>query len=508
MGHRWRCAYAAGAALAPLHYRHLSQLKCFDRDWDKRHPPDGVACQGNSRVMILIRHGQYENKGGPGYGQLTALGREQARQAGRHLVARAREDPKFKKALLRMTSSALDRAVETADLIEAELRAEIAWVDVEQSSLPGSMPVREAAVRGEGEVEYVAEPEAPVVVEDPKNWLQPRVEVCRGSRLRVLGGTPGAATLAAALAGPSARVAVHQELRPARLPPASRFGEWECSGCGKERPGGDIHWSDDAENNGLGFCSACRAAGPRHRKLREGDTLARVTKGSEESPFRMPNDPNLNEADVDSCSVLMPDDPLFEDYGVVNAAILRDHAQVEAAFYRHFHRSLDHNRLSREARADVVVVTFTDSGGKQSERRLSKDEFSALEIATDGSCAWIWDEKVKHRTQGAFAIETIGDTSVKGMAAEEIRDVFERLCVMPRPGSQVEILVCHQNIIRYFFLRAMQFDTRAWLNLGGSNCTMTQLRITRRGDVICDFMFDHGSQMPVSHYTFNKHPDV
>merc|ERR1712151_1067283 len=80
------------------------------------------------------------------------------------------------------------------------------------------------------------------------------------------------------------RVAVYQELRPARLPVASRFGEWECSGCGKERPSGDIHWSDDAENNGLGFCSACAAAGPKHRKLKEGDTLSRVTKGSEESP--------------------------------------------------------------------------------------------------------------------------------------------------------------------------------------------------------------------------------
>merc|ERR1712217_911352 len=77
-----------------------------------------------------------------------------------------------------------------------------------------------------------------------------------------------------------------------------------------------------------------------------------------------------------------------------------------------------------------------------------------------------------------------------------------------RPKKQLEIFVVHGNVIRYTFLRLLQFDTTAWLNLGGSNCTMTQLRITRRGEVICDFFGDHGSKMPVSHYTFNKQPDI
>ena len=62
--------------------------------------------------------------------------------------------------------------------------------------------------------------------------------------------------------------------------------------------------------------------------LKPGDKCSRVTEGVPQSPLRGPHDPNLNEADVDTCSVVQPGDPLYADYGQVNAEILRDHAQV------------------------------------------------------------------------------------------------------------------------------------------------------------------------------------
>merc|ERR1712187_887649 len=82
------------------------------------------------------------------------------------------------------------------------------------------------------------------------------------------------------------------------------------------------------------------------------------------------------------------------------------------------------------------------------------------------------------------------------------------VAVAKRPGKQVEIFVAHGNVIRYTFLKAMNFDTRSWLNLGGSNCSMTQLRINNRGEVICDFFADHGSRLPIGLYTYNMSPDV
>lgn len=472
-----------------------------------------MACQGNTKVIIMIRHGQYENKGGPGYGRLTAKGREQATMAGKHLVARLRADPSLKRGLRSITSSAMDRAIETADLIEREIAEEVAWVDIDRAALPADLAVRFVSASA-GDAEFVVVPGtavAPIVVENPKNILQSRIEVQPGARLRI--SSPAAAdasveTLGAALAGQS-QVAVHHPLQPKLRPPVSIFGERDCSGCKKTCPEGDIHWSDDAEKSGVGFCDVCFAAGPKHKRLRPDDTLSRVTRGVPTPALRRPNDSNLNEADVDIASVLAPDDPLFPDFGVMNAQILQDHAQVEAAFRTHLHRCVNHKALGRNERKDALAISFVSSDSQEeSIRHLTRKEFGSLELQEDGSCPWIWDKKVSEKVPGPFAIRRIGDEEVAGRTAADLRAIVAKAKLPPAAEKEVEVIVAHQNIIRYLFLRGMQFDTTMWLNLGGSNCTMTQLRINRRGDVICDFFADHGSMLPVSHYTFNNHPDV
>lgn len=111
----------------------------------------------------------------------------------------------------------------------------------------------------------------PVVVADSKNLLQPCVEIALGSLVRVApalaaSATPQAvgSTCLVSELGEVARMAVHWPLAPVtRLD--TRFAEWKCSGCRVLRPVGDVHWSNDAETNGLGFCA--------HKKLKEGDTL-------------------------------------------------------------------------------------------------------------------------------------------------------------------------------------------------------------------------------------------
>jgi hypothetical protein len=269
--------------------------------------------------------------------------------------------------------------------------------------------------------------------------------------------------------------------------------------------------SDDAETNGLGFCDACKAAGPSHKKLKPGDTCARSTQGVPRDPFRAPNDKNLNEADVDTCSVLMKGDSLYRHYGELNAQILKDNAVVSAAFYTHMHRVVDHKTIKRPKRADTLRLTFVSGKGEKHERHWTAEEFKKLDLGQAGECSWIWDDNVKERVDGPFTLQSVGDVSVAGKPAAEIGELVRKRgkeIAKERPGRQVEILVIHGNVIRYMFLKAMQFDTTWWLNFGGSNCAMTQLRLTRKGDVICDFFGDHGSMTPVSHYTYNKSPDV
>lgn len=69
---------------------------------------------------------------------------------------------------------------------------------------------------------------------------------------------------------------------------------------------------------------------------------------------------------------------------------------------------------------------------------------------------------------------SIAGDDVSSMPANEVRALVAKkgtYIAQERPGKQVEIFVVHQNVIRYFFLKLLQFDTTAWLNFGGSNCT-------------------------------------
>lgn len=474
-----------------------------------------MRCQGNTRIVLFIRHGQYETKGGPGYGRLTDLGREQAKLAGEHLVARMRADPLLKKSMLKLTSSALDRAVETADIIQAELEGELAWVDVRRKDLPDDLPLQFMGNWGEHHLEFsVTSLSTTLRVHDGDNRLQPEVQIKSGSRLRIAkpAMSPEAWSEVVALSELDIEtLAVHQVLQPTKRLD-NRFEEWSCSGCDRESPPGDVHWSDNAEKNGLGFCDACFAAGPAHKRLSPGDTFSRTTEGVLQNSLRQPNDKNLNEADVDTCSVLMPDDSLYKHYGILNAQILKDNASVNAAFRAHMHRNVDHNSLRRADRTDVISLSLVPvSGGEVQCRRWTASEFAQLQLSDSLVCPFILDEEAKVRTDGDFLLQTIGQRDTAGMSAADVLAEVARLdkeIKARRPGKQVEIFVVHQNIIRYLFLRSLQFDTTAWLNFGGSNCTFTQLRITARGDVICDFFGDHGSTLPVSHYTYNSSPDV
>lgn len=50
---------------------------------------------------------------------------------------------------------------------------------------------------------------------------------------------------------------------------------------------------------------------------------------------------------------------------------------------------------------------------------------------------------------------------------------------------EFEIIVCHANVIRYFFCRALQIPPETWLRLCTFNCSLTYLTIRPTGTVSC-----------------------
>jgi len=69
---------------------------------------------------------------------------------------------------------------------------------------------------------------------------------------------------------------------------------------------------------------------------------------------------------------------------------------------------------------------------------------------------------------------------------------------------EYEIIVCHGNVIRYFFCRALQIPPEAWLRLCTFNCSLTYFTIRPSGSVSCRMVGDIG-HLGYDKSTFSMH---
>lgn len=67
---------------------------------------------------------------------------------------------------------------------------------------------------------------------------------------------------------------------------------------------------------------------------------------------------------------------------------------------------------------------------------------------------------------------------------------------------EVEIIVCHGNVIRYFFCRALQLPPEAWLRMSTYNCSLTYVMVKPNGTVSARMMGDIG-HLGYGHSTFS-----
>lgn len=58
--------------------------------------------------------------------------------------------------------------------------------------------------------------------------------------------------------------------------------------------------------------------------------------------------------------------------------------------------------------------------------------------------------------------------------------------------DEFEIIVCHGNVIRYFFCRALQLPPEAWLRMSIFNCSLTYLMVRPSGVVSARMLGDIG----------------
>lgn len=80
--------------------------------------------------------------------------------------------------------------------------------------------------------------------------------------------------------------------------------------------------------------------------------------------------------------------------------------------------------------------------------------------------------------------------------------IFES--VVGDPKHEFEIIVCHANVIRYFFCRALQLPPEIWLRLCTFNCSLTYFTIRPTGTVSCRMLGDIG-HLGYDNSTFSMH---
>eukprot|EP00581_Thalassiosira_minuscula_P008958 CAMPEP_0183707838 /NCGR_PEP_ID=MMETSP0737-20130205/4281_1 /TAXON_ID=385413 /ORGANISM="Thalassiosira miniscula, Strain CCMP1093" /LENGTH=506 /DNA_ID=CAMNT_0025935569 /DNA_START=10 /DNA_END=1530 /DNA_ORIENTATION=- len=151
------------------------------------------------------------------------------------------------------------------------------------------------------------------------------------------------------------------------------------------------------------------------------------------------------------------------------------HPRIEQAFRKYFFR------------ADVPPSLTSGIGTSKSAD--GEDSTKTNVIATTATTNAAEDESNKPKTpeEGTTTTTTTEQTTLK-----------------PHPQHEFEIIVCHANVIRYFFCRALQLPPEAWLRLCTFNCSLTYFTIRPTGTVSCRMLGDIG-HLPYDKCTFSMH---
>jgi serine/threonine-protein phosphatase PGAM5 len=89
---------------------------------------------------------------------------------------------------------------------------------------------------------------------------------------------------------------------------------------------------------------------------------------------------------------------------------------------------------------------------------------------------------------------------------DRIESAFQKYMYRGPEGDEseheFEIIVCHGNVIRYFFTRALQIPPEAWLRMSTFNCSLTYILIKPNGNCSARMMGDIG-HLGLAHSTFS-----
>jgi serine/threonine-protein phosphatase PGAM5 len=76
------------------------------------------------------------------------------------------------------------------------------------------------------------------------------------------------------------------------------------------------------------------------------------------------------------------------------------------------------------------------------------------------------------------------DPDESAKCATQLDKAFNRYFIPASGAVRRDLLVCHGNVIRYFVMKALGVDTKAWLAMDIAQTSLTIIRIRRDGSII------------------------
>ena len=103
-----------------------------------------------------------------------------------------------------------------------------------------------------------------------------------------------------------------------------------------------------------------------------------------------------------------------------------------------------------------------------------------------------WREDVMAETKSSEVAECVNN----------LEQAFQKYFTpSPDEKDRNDIIVCHGNLIRYFVTKVLKVDTKSWLQMSISNCSLTIIRVLPNGNMKLDAFSDYG-HIPENMRTF------
>jgi len=80
--------------------------------------------------------------------------------------------------------------------------------------------------------------------------------------------------------------------------------------------------------------------------------------------------------------------------------------------------------------------------------------------------------------------------------ARRLNEAFNQLFVPATGAARSDVVVCHGDVIRYFVMKALGVDTKAWLGMSVAHASLTVIRVQAGGSMTVLAVGDVGHLPP------------